>query len=471
VRRRAAVLAAASATVALAVPAPAQAHGLVGREDLPIPTWLFVWAAATVLVLSFVALATLWPKPRLEGRRGRAVLRVPAALEALAGAAGVGLFVVTVYAGLAGIQNGTANLAPTIVYVVLWVAMPFLSLLLGDVFAAFNPWRAIGRAAGWLTARTGVQSPEPLAYPARLGRWPAAVGIVAFAWLELAYAQRDDPSTLALLALLYAAAMLVGMTLYGVDAWTRNADAFSVAFRTIARLAPLRWADRRVYVRPPLAGATMLDPRAGTLALLAALIGSTTFDGFSQGPLWSDPSGAGPWLTDRFGDLGLGGVAAREAAATVGLVACVLAVAGLYRLGVRGMATVGREHGQGELARRFAHSLIPIAAAYFVAHYFSLLLFGGQALAYLASDPLGEGSDLLGTADATIDYGLISANGIWYVQVAALVVGHVGGLVLAHDRALVVYRRAREATRSQLWMLAVMVAFTTLGLYVLSATA
>ena len=119
-------------------------------------------------------------------------------------------------------------------------------------------------------------------------------------------------------------------------------------------------------------------------------------------------------------------------------------------------------------ARNRAHL---IALAYVVAHYFSLLIYQGQATAYLASDPLGRGSDLFGTASTTIDYGVISATGIWYVQVGALVAGHVSGLILAHDRAVAMYRSPRQATRSQYWMLAVMVGFTSLGLWLLSAAA
>jgi hypothetical protein len=146
-------------------------------------------------------------------------------------------------------------------------------------------------------------------------------------------------------------------------------------------------------------------------------------------------------------------------------------VGGLYRAGIAGMTSIGGRHDQGELARLFAHSLIPIALAYVVAHYFSLLAYQGQAMASLASDPLGNGSDIFGSASATIDYNVITATGIWYVQVAALVLGHAAGLTLAHDRALTVYRRVRDATRSQYWMLAVMVGFTSLGLWLLSASA
>ena len=122
-----------------------------------------------------------------------------------------------------------------------------------------------------------------------------------------------------------------------------------------------------------------------------------------------------------------------------------------------------------ELARSFAHTLIPIALAYLVAHYFSLFVFQEQAqFTYLLSDPLGDGSDLFGTAQSGVDYGLIGANGVWYTQVAALVIGHVAALTLAHDRALAIYGSTREAVRSQYWMLAVMVGFTCLGLYLLS---
>jgi hypothetical protein len=133
------------------------------------------------------------------------------------------------------------------------------------------------------------------------------------------------------------------------------------------------------------------------------------------------------------------------------------------------MKTVGSGHDARELLGRFAHSLIPIAFAYAIAHYFSLLVYQSQAMGYLISDPLGDGSNIFGTAGKGIDYNVISGSAIWYVQVGALVCGHVAGLVLAHDRALSTYSKPREAARSQYWMLVVMVGFTSLGLWLLSA--
>ena len=451
---------------------PPIAHGLVGRTDLPIPAWLFGWGAAVVLVISFVALAVLWPKPRLEGAPERRVLKLPAWLEIPCGLLGVALFALVVYAGLQGAQAATANLAPTFVYVAFWVGLLPLQVLFGDVFALFNPWRALGRAAGWVSGRVAGDSlPEPMAYPPWLGRWPAAIGILCFAWLELVSTSRSDPSTIAILALVYAAIQLVGMSLYGVRQWERRGDAFAVYFGLFARLSPLRWERGTLYVRPLLSGVTTLTPVPGTVALLTTMIGTTTFDGFSNGPLWSDIA---PEITDVITDLGVGQATALQIAFTLGLLVVVGLVALLYRFGVAGMRTVAPERDTGELARTFVHTLTPIALAYAVAHYFSLLVYQGQALAYLASNPLGhtlaEGDNgWLGTASWGVDYTVVGARTIWYVQVGALVLGHVAGLVLAHDRALKVFDRPREATRSQYWMLVVMVAFTSLGLWLLSA--
>ena len=273
------------------------------------------------------------------------------------------------------------------------------------------------------------------------------------------------------MALVYAAIQLVGMSFYGIEPWERNADAFGLYFRLFSMLSPVHWRARTLYVRPPLSGAPTLDAGPGTVPLLCTMIGTVSFDGLSQGAIWTGQGGIAPYLQQRFINVGFSGEVALEITFTIGLLTMVGLISGLYRLGVIGMESIGRHGDATELSRRFVHSLIPIAMAYVVAHYFSLLMYQGQAMAYLVSDPLGHGSNLFGTATSTIDYNLVGANGVWYVQVFALVIGHAAGLTLAHDRALVVYDRPRDATRSQYWMLAVMVAFTSLGLWLLSAAA
>ncbi|MET0510168.1 MAG: fenitrothion hydrolase [Thermoleophilaceae bacterium] len=448
------------------------AHGLVARSDLPIPAWLFGWAAAMVLVVSFVALAVLWPEPKLQRERWRPL---PGALgrllgsrpvEIACGAIGVFLLGVVIYTGLEGIQSSSANFAPTFVYVVFWLALVPASVLFGDVFRAFNPWRAIGRSVGFVAAKAARGAlPAPLTYPERLGHWPAAAGIFAFAVLELVSSSGDQPDTIAIATLVYSALTFVAMALYGVDTWSSRGEAYSVYFNLFSRLSAIETRDRVVGLRLPLSGLAALKAGAGTVPLLAVMIGSVTFDGAAEAPLWT---GIAPDISELLQDIGLSPQHALELTFLIGLTAAVLLVYGFYMLGVVGAKSVGGGFTTERLARAFIHTLVPIALAYVAAHYFTLLLFQGQAVEFLASDPLGDGSDLFGTADSQIDYTLIGANATWYWQVGFVVAGHVAALTLAHDRALALYDDAKLAVRSQYWMLAVMVGFTSLALWLLS---
>jgi hypothetical protein len=454
---------------ALLFPASAQAHGIVGRADLPIPLWLFSWAAAIVLVVSFVALSALWTRPQLQVEQRRRLFRIPPALRGLASLFGLALFALVLYSGFAGTQVWSGNFSVTFVYVIFWIGVPVASVLLGDVFATLSPWRSCARAIRWVGRRLapGAFARPRLRYPEVLGQWPAVVVLIGFAWLELVYVGRDRPSTLAALSLGYFVVTLAGMLLFGVEEWGGQGDGFGAYFKLLSRMSALRTDTHGVlYARRPLSGLTKMPVRAGTVALVCTVIGTTTFDGFSNGGIWRKLE---PELQSAFADLGFHMTAATELAYTIGLLLCVALIMAIYRVGIEGVRSVSRRYGTAELSHTFAHTLVPIGFAYVVAHYFSLFIWQGQAIGYLASDPLGNGANLFGTSSYQIDYGIISFAAIWYVQVAALVTGHVGGLTLAHDRAISIYRNAQEAIRSQYWMLTVMVAFTSFGLWLLSA--
>ncbi len=467
-RRLLLLLVGALGAAALAYPATSAAHGIVGRADLPIPVWLFSWAAAIVLVASFVALSALWTKPQLQTEHRRPLFRLPDAVVGLGNAAGVALFVLVLYSGFAGSQVWSANFSVTFIYVAFWVGMPIASVLFGDVFSALSPWRTVARMLTWVSRREpGGRKDPPLRYPAKLGQWPAVAFLIGFAWLELVYVERDSPSTLAALSVGYFAVMVVAMLAFGVDEWATQGDGFGAYFGMLARMAPLvRGEDGTVFVRRPLSALSTMRVRSGTTALVCAVIGTTTFDGLSNDAVWRDLE---PHIQSVWSGIGLHSTPATELAYTVGLIACIALVYAVYELGINGVAHVSRRYGSAELSRTFVHTLVPIGFAYVLAHYFSLLIWQGQAIGYLASDPLGTGANIFGTSSYRIDYTIISFAAIWYVQVAALVAGHVGGLTLAHDRALAMYRNPTEAVRSQYWMLTVMVAFTCFGLWLLSA--
>jgi hypothetical protein len=324
-------------------------------------------------------------------------------------------------------------------------------VLFGDVFRAFSPWRA-------------VRLPGIRPYPERLGRYPAALALLAFTWIELVSGWGEIPGDLTTAAVVYTVYTLAMQAVFGTEEWTRRGEAFAVYFNMFARMSAWETRDRVVGLRPPLGGLPRLDAVPGTVAFVAVMIGTVTFDGFSQGVLWNDVSVELAGALD--GIVGLD--AAPKVVATLGLLLGVAVVGAFYRLGIAGARSVGGDIGAAELRRAFVHTLVPIAMVYVAAHYLTFLLFEGQATFYLASDPLGRGWDLFGTADRAIDYTYLSQNATWYLQVAFVVVGHVAALVLAHDRALALYRDPKLAVRSQYWMLAVMIGFTSLALWLLA---
>jgi hypothetical protein len=459
-----------------------EAHALVAKQDLPLPAWLFAWAASIVLVVSFFALSAAWRKPQFEKERWR-----PSAawltevlcswpIQVLCGGLGVFLLGVGIYAGIHGTEAPDRNYAITFFFVTAWIGFPFVSALLGNVFPAFNPWRAIARVAGGGYRLVVRRQMRHLAYPERLGRWPAAAGLLGFVWLEVVYGSSGgvavglEPHAAGVAACVYTGYTLAMMALFGCEQWCARGETFSVYFGMFSQLAPFGVKDGRIGRRRALAAATHWATSVrGSTAVVIASIATTSFDGAEDGAYkpaleqvekWISGAGVGPLATIRIAD-------------TIFMALTVAGVAAVYLLGVKGMQSVPGAPRFKELVRGFSHTLIPIALAYLVAHYFSLFVYQEQAqFTYLLSDPLGTSTtNLFGTAEYGIDFSALSPNVIWYVQVAALLAGHVLGLTLAHDKALVYWRDYRRASRSQYWMLAVMVAFTCFGLYLLSVGA
>jgi hypothetical protein len=454
----------------LAWPAVASAHAYdIGRPDVPIPISLFIGGAAGVLIVSFVALSILWPTTRFEQEHWRPLPRAMSRVllnpvtEVLAGVCGVALLGVVVWSGFYGTNVAIVNFSVTFVFITVWLGGVLVSVLLGNVYRAFNPWRAMGRAVALaVNATLGPRASPPLSYPRRLGRWPAATGLVVFVWIELISGVNGPgvtPHVTAVAALIYTAYNFCGMAMFGIESWISNAETFSVYFGMFSELSPLEARERRLGLRRPFSGAAAWATVPGSIAVVVAALGGTAFDGASEGALQHPISNV--WL--RLMNLGLTLAPATRIAETLFMVLVIAAVAAIFWIGVAGMRTVDGSPPLSQLGTKFVHSLIPIGLAYLTAHYFSYFFYGehGQ-FTYLISDPLGT------RTAAQITVPTLNPTFIWYVQVGALVAGHVTGLVLAHDKAIAVYGGIRRASLSQRWMLMVMVAFTCIGLYLVS---
>jgi hypothetical protein len=442
------------------------AHGIGGIRDLPVPRYVFFYGAAFVLVVSFAALAFLWRKPVLAARRdGRPlpdwlqrVLLSPA-LRVVVGALSVALLVVLWLGALVGKNSSGVNFTPTFVYVYFWIGMPLVSAVFGNLWSVLSPWKAAAEGAGWLAHRPH----PPFEYPQWLGRWPAAVLLLSFAAMELTYVNPSDPHALALAIAIYSLVTWAGAIAFGAEMWFRYGDGFSVYFGLLSRISPFgRREDGELVVRTPLSGLSIRDTVPGTVAFVAVMLGTTFFDGFSRTSIWQNRYYQvqvdlldRPSLADLVGQL----------MSVAGLLAAVAFIALAFRLAVRGTEAIADREN---LAPEFIDSLIPITLVYVIAHYFSLLIYQGEVGVRLLSDPWGRGWDIFGTHDFQPNFTFLTPHTIWYVQVAALITGHVAGLAVAHDRAVGLFRTPRMALWTQYPMLVLMVLYTVGGLWVLS---
>ncbi len=447
---------AAIGAVALLVGASsASAHGIGERGDLPLPKTFFIWAAALAVVLSFLIAAmkrTATPSDAddIGYRVGHWTVIVRTLISPFLRAIGLLALGVTIAAGFGGDQNIDANIAPVLLFVVLWIGVVWLSGLLGDIWRMLNPWDTLAMIGSGRVG--GAPEPDAADRSLRFSYWPAAAGLFMFQWFELAHPEPGKPQNVAIAISAYTIIVLGCAARYG-RVWIQTGEAITVLCRLVAAIAPIgRDSEGELRLRWPFVGLTTVDQRRGIAAGVLTVLGGTTFDGMSRSAWYSDMvNGMASWP--------------RAAVNTLFLVLCIAVLAGLYVLTTRLVARWGGGGAEG-IANRYAPTLVPIALAYSVAHYFSLLVFEGQRLGYLISDPAGLGWDLFGTLDASIDYTVVSTGTIAVVQTVAIVVGHAAAVFLAHDRALKDFGQQRAAL-SQVPMLILMIALTITGLTLL----
>ncbi|KAB2809097.1 hypothetical protein ACFJIY_03410 [Pimelobacter simplex] len=432
-----------------------QAHGIGGQADLPIPLELAVSGAVAALVVSFTILIVAWRRPRYDvPAAGRAAWGL---LDRVTGAPGflvltrtVGM-VLAVFAVATAVfgQDSLTNPFFGMVYVWWWVGLVFASALLGPVWKAISPVRTINAALAKISGgdpETGLRD-----YPERLGYWPAAIGLFAFVWLELASTHPTELGTVRLWCALYVGVMLVGGAVFG-NRFYENADPFEVYSSLIGKLSPWARVDGQLRLRSPLANLATVPAKPGLVGVVAVLFGSTAFDSFGESSFWV-----------KFYQNASVSKAVIDNVALVGF--CV--VAGVLLGAACALTTSAAHYPRWQLPRRYAHSIAPIILGYILAHYLTLFIDVGTQTLARASDPFGKGWDILGTAGLEPSY--------WFsyhptllatIKVLAVVIGHVVGAVAAHDRALTLLPK-RDQVIGQLPLLVVMVGFTAGGLYLL----
>ena len=483
--RRAGLVLAVASVAALLVPGAAMAHAVSGIDyRFPLPVWLYGLAAGLAVLLSAPA-ATF--ASRATGTRTTGdfygFLR-PLRLGWIVTALFSLLLLDVVVGGLFGPDDFFENPATVVLWVDFWVGLGIVSALVGNLWDFVSPLNAAGRAIERMLARRGA---SVNAYPVRLGLWPSTSLVLVWSWLELVWDPAKEPRTLVLIILGYIGLQLLAMVAFGTEVWLARGELFTVVARALARFAPLElyvrrpagdcraalcvdderigcascWLDalpedRGVRLRPFGAGVRReapLGPGGGTFVL--ALLATVIYDGFSQTEPYVRLQGffldRYDWLArhDTFLDTVL--MAAIVAAFVLAFIAVVGLVSGLERASV------------ADAARRYAPTLIPIAAVYFISHYFIYLIYAGQFTFAAVFDPLGREW----VPDVEVPWKGVPGGLVWYLQVALIISGHVVAVFEAHRVALPVSRGQRRAALAQLPLVLLMVGYTFTGLWVL----
>jgi hypothetical protein len=455
------------------MPGAAGAHGFGQRYDLPMPLELYAVGAALTIVLSCVMFAFYAAAPRAQGYSrwdllgtapGRFLTSAP--VIAAIRFASATVFALLVFAGFFGNQGTFRNVVPITVWALGWVGLAYVSALVGDVWKIANPLETIFAALErWHARITGGRSLSlNVRAPPRLAAWPGVILYLVFLWLEMAWHGADSPSSIATVMTAYALVTWIGMWIFGREAWLECGEFFSLVFGMLARFAPMHFAleGRRVtqwHLRPYAVGLFENEPLdVSRTALVLVILAAVTFDGFMETPVWAS-------IAEASGGEDSHGIR------TAGLVLAPFVFAVLYFSSCRLVAFasgVASPAARERVPGLFVLTLVPIAIAYLVAHYFTFLVQASQHLVPLASDPLGRGWNLFNTANMFVRVSVLDPRFVWITCVSAIVAGHVAALYLAHSLSMREFPTRSAAIRSQWPMLVLMVAYTMSSLWILA---
>lgn len=461
------------------LPGAALAHGFGRLYTLPVPLWLYGWSAAATLIVSFVVAALFLSTPATPIKSGALPLNTALVRRGMPALRLFAVFILLlcIATGFLGHRDPLRNFSLTFFWIIFVLLFTYLTLFVGNFYAALNPWRSLADGVGrvWRGFCHG-----RVDYPKALADWPALLLYLGFIWFELFGTGRPKPLATFLTA--YTVLNLLGVWLVGARSWFRHCEFFSVFFRLIALMAPLDYqrgennAPGKLYLRWPFTGLLHERPaHISTVAFALAMLSTTAFDGLKAAQpwtmlFWGDPTG---WMTQWQGVPPINAIKVFLPWYTAWNTFCLLAspflYLGLYLLTLKlAKLFTGSQRSVSQLALDFGYTLLPIAFVYHLTHYATLILNHGMKIISLASDPFGWQWNLFGTLHRFRAPILADMGVVWHSQVGLILLGHIVSVWIAHRIALRVFGTRGKAMASQLPMLALMIGFTIAGLWILA---
>ncbi len=449
----------------LIVPNIVFGHTFGRLYSLPIPFWLYLYGASITMLLSFLIIGYFFKKKDEESPRSKYDLsgfkfvkyldnfRVIKSLRLISFL----IFVLTISTGLVGNDSFYLNFNMTFFWIVFVSGLTYVTFIFGDIFKVLNPWKIL---TNWLVGEN--QKPW-LKYPTWLGYYPALLFYFVFIWIELVGGV--TPFKLSVYLIVYTVINDVGVLAFGKEFWFRYCEFFSVFFNLISKMSVIQYESRRLFLRIPFTG--LLDYKVSDLSLLTFIIfmlSSTAFDGFKETLFWSKNY----WenINDSFSPIF--GESAYKIFETFGILFSLIMFILIYFVFIYISKLISKsERSIVDFALIFATSLIPIAFAYNIAHYYTLIFTEGPNILRLISDPFGFGWNLFLTADYYTNI-IIPANFIWHSEVALILIGHIVAVYLSHKISINIFT-GKRAILSQFPMLVLMILYTIVGLWILSA--
>ena len=478
------------ALLLLSMSLPGFAHSFGVVYTLPVPFWLYGWGASAALVASFLVVgyfsqqrpAGTQPWTRDISHSPFIVVLRKIRFIGLLRALSVGALALCIATGLWGSPEAYDNFNMTFFWIVFVLGFSYLTALVGNLFDAISPWKILSLLIGKLSA---TYERGLFTYPLRLAYWPALLAYIGFIWIELF--GKTSPESLAWLLVFYSVWNIVGAGVFGRRDWFAYCEFFAVFLRLLATMAPIDYragegnSSSRLLLRKPFSGTLSIPvSQLSLVVFILFMLSSTAFDGLHETLVWKKLFWRDLYLSHLQYLTSTNPLAAFPAMArlyghwqSVWLVVSPFLYLAIYMLFIALTRYAASNQSAvtpstRELALRFAPSLLPIALVYHIAHYYTLIQTQGVKIINLASDPFGNSSDWFGTANWLRGSIVPDLTTVWHSQVGLIVLGHIVSVYLAHRIALTTFPKHKQALRSQLPMLVLMVFFTTAGLWILS---
>ena len=401
-------------------------HGIGSVGDLPIPFETVLNVSAWVIILTFVFLKISWKKSVLVKKEVIVEQRQPW----LGKIFGVFILSLLILPGLIGNEEAKTSITPLIIWVFLWIGVPVLGLVFGDIYSKFNPLSII---------------PSPEKKPSTV--WFAAALFFGLTWFELVWRKPGNPTHIGIVFILLM--LITTGTRIIFSKASIEVDPLHLLHHLYAKL---RFTVSKPIYKNMLENIANLSNFKGMEYFILLMIGTVTYDGLRGTTFWYNLFGSST-LDITFSTFAFFGIN--------------IIIIASYRFACWfALKVSGEKQDLNNISLLFGHTMLPIAFAYHVTHYLSLLLYESQTILYRLNDPYGIGWNLFGINDVSINY-FLTPVALWGIQVFVTLAGHMLSVVLAHDLAIKLFGH-QQSDKTQYIFLLITVGLTLQALFVLS---